>query len=110
MKNTISTGLVLICLGLATFGQKAVRVAQELSYTIDFVFSGEIPSKGDMEAKKETGQVRVLVYKYDKYDLQIPILREDCQGVKHVLRLKTNAGQPSATVNPIIKLITKPIL
>jgi hypothetical protein len=133
MKKTITIAFVLICLAATVFGQKSDPVTPEASYTIDFVFTGEVqnsvdslfalqytfaatdvqkfrvmvledPQKqcqlnlsktglqGDMEVKKEKDKVKVIVHKYDKYDLPVLIQAEDSLGIKYPLYLSTNTG------------------
>lgn len=49
--------------------------------------------QGDMEVRRETDRVKVLVHKYERYDLPVLTWGEDSQGVKHPLRLKTSSGK-----------------
>jgi len=47
MKKTITLVFILICLNVISFGQKSMPIQQETSYTIDFVFTGEVLNRSD---------------------------------------------------------------
>lgn len=130
MKNTIILSFVLIFATVTVFGQKSELKSKEASYTIDFVFTGEVQNssdsvfslqytfaaadvkkfreleledsqqhhqfnlekkglQGNMEVRSEKDKVKVLVHKYDKYDLPVLTQAEDKQGVKHPLYLSS---------------------
>lgn len=130
MKKTTTLALILICLTVTVFGQKSNPIPQEASYTIDFVFTGEVLNRsdsvfalqytfvatdvqkfrgleledsqqkhklnlkkkglqGNMEVKNEKDKVKVIIHKYDKYDLPVLTQAEDSLGNKHQLYLST---------------------
>ena len=133
MKKFRHITFLLVCLTVTVFGQKPNPIPQEASYTIDFVFTGEVQNRVDslfalqytfaaadvqkftalvledsqqqhqlnlsktglqgvMEVKNEKDKVKVIVHKYDKYDLPVLMQAEDNLGVKHPLFLSTNHG------------------
>ena len=127
MKQKLTITFIMICLTATVFGQKSDPIPQEASYTIDFVFTGEIQNtsdslfalqytfatadvqkfnalvledsqqqhhlnlkkqgrQGNMEIKNEKNKVKVIVHKYDKYDLPVLTQAEDSLKIRRALR------------------------
>jgi hypothetical protein len=118
---------------VTVFGQKTGLKPQVASYTLDFVYTGEVQNvidsvfvlqytfasadvhlftnlvledsqgqyslnigktgfQGEMEVKKEKDKVKVIIHKYDKFDLPVLTHAEDKLGDRHPLYLSAKYG------------------